>query len=219
MKSTYYLNPRLAEAYDADMGAAADTMNDVPFYLDLARQAAAAGHAVLELGCGTGRVTLAIAREGIDIVGLDNAPPMLDIARRKATLEGVELTWVEADMGRFHLDRLFSLVIIPYRSFLHLLTDEDQASCLEAIRNHLVPGGRLALSFFVPPFAFPPGQKPIISKLHKQMRLRYVSREEMQSLLQNAGFEVEALYGGFAGEPFTASSGEMVWLAKLPDLA
>jgi ubiquinone/menaquinone biosynthesis C-methylase UbiE len=214
MNTDYYHNPKFAEAYDADMGVAADAMDDVPFYLELAQQAANEGHAVLELGCGTGRVTLPIARRGIEIVGLDNAPPMLAIARRKATKESLDLTWVEADMNGFQLNCSFGLIIIPYRSFLHLLTDADQASCLAAIRSHLVPGGRLALNFFAPPFALQPGDKPVISKVHKQMRLRYVSKEEMTLLLDNAEFEVEALYGGFGGESFTASSDEMVWLAK-----
>jgi len=215
VSNDYYLDPRLANAYDADMGAAADAMDDLPFYLQLARQAAAAGHAVLELGCGTGRITLPIAREGIEIVGLDNAPAMLDVARRKAAAEELELPWVEADMRDFRLDRRFGLVIVPYRSFLHLLTPEDQASCLATVRQHLLPGGRLALNFFVPPITATSGQgAPVISRLNKGMRLRHVSRDEMAALLHAAGLEVEALYGGFAGEPFTSSSGEMVWLAK-----
>jgi SAM-dependent methyltransferase len=213
MSNDYYLDPRLAEAYDADMGAAADAMNDVPFYLRLARQSADAGHAVLDLGCGTGRVTLPIAREGIETVGLDNAPAMLDVARRKAAAEALDVPWIEADMRDFQIDRSFGLIIIPYRSFLHLLTGEDQMSCLASVREHLVPGGRFALNFFTPRFR-DERSSPVISRLNKRMRLRYVSRDEMASLLDAAGFEVEALYGGFANEPFTPSSSEMVWLLK-----
>lgn len=220
MTNNYYTDPRRAGAYDAGMGTEADAMNDTPFYLALAREAAARRHAVLELGCGTGRVTLPIAHEGIEIVGLDNAPAMLDIARRKAATEGLDMTWVEADMRDFHLERRFGLIIIPYRSFLHLLTDADQAACLNAVYRHLVPGGRFALNFFAPPFAPSlDSRKPLISRIHRQMRLRYVFRDEMESLLLNAGFDLEAAYGGFNSEPLTPSSREMIWIARRQDVS
>ncbi len=198
------------------MGAAADAMNDTRFYLGLARQASTRRHAVLELACGTGRITLPIARDGIEIVGLDNAPAMLDIARRKASAEDLHVTWVEADMRDFDLGHRFGLVIIPYRSFLHLLTDDDQADCLAAVFRHLEPGGRLALNFFAPPFARP-GSEPTISRIYKHMRLQYVLKHEMESLLARAGFELEALYGSFDNEPFTAARSELIWIARRPD--
>ena len=211
----FYADPRLAQAYDAGMGAEADAMNDTPFYLGLARHAAARRQTVLELACGTGRVTLPIARAGIEIAGLDNAPAMLDIARRKAAAEGLDIAWFEADMRHFDLDRRFGLVIVPYRSFLHLLTDEDQAACLSAVFRHLESGGRLALNFFAPPLART-GDDPAISRIHRGMRLRYVSQDEMASLLTRAGFEVEAVFGGFNNEAVTTGSGELVWIARSP---
>jgi hypothetical protein len=57
----------------------------------------------------------------------------------------------------------------------------------------------------------------VTSRVYRNMRLRYVFRYEMQYLLELAGFEVEALYGGFAGEPFTDTSSEMVWVARRPE--
>lgn len=211
----YYSDPRLADSYDSDMGAEADAMHDTPFYLALAREAAAHGHAVLELGCGTGRVTLPIAREGIDAAGLDNAEAMLAIARRKAAAEDLYVTWVKADMRDFDLGRSFGLIIIPYRSFLHLLTEADQAACLAAVYRHLIPGGRFALNFFAPPFSV--GQAPVVSRIYKGMRLRYVSRDEMEALLTAAGLEIEAAYGGFNNEPITEPSSELVWIARRPN--
>jgi SAM-dependent methyltransferase len=223
VSNDYYLDPRVAAAYDADMGRDADTMDDVPFYVDLAREAAASGLPVLELGCGTGRVTIPIARAGVEVVGLDSSPAMLGIARRKAAAVGADVTWVEGDMRDFALDQRFGLVIIPFRSFLHLLTDADQEACLACVRRHLIPGGRFALNFFVPRFAGrtarqegssvkPPA--PFISRIYDSMRLRYVLRDEMEATLQRAGFEVEALYGWFDKRPFTDESSEMVWLAR-----
>jgi SAM-dependent methyltransferase len=222
----YYLDPRVAEAYDADMGRDADTMDDVPFYLELANEARNAGAAVLELGCGTGRVTIPVARDGIDVVGLDSSPAMLDIARRKAAAAAVDVAWVEADMRDLDLRREFGLVIVPFRSFLHLLTDADQQACLACIRRHLLPDGRLALNFFVPRFPGGPGSgpnngrrpAPLISRIYDSMKLRYVLREEMESALDEAGFEVEALYGWFDRRPFTSESDEMVWVARLSQI-
>jgi SAM-dependent methyltransferase len=211
----YYSDPRLADSYDADMGAEADAMRDTPFYLALAREAAAQGHAVLELACGTGRVTLPIAREGIDVAGLDNAAAMLAVARRKAAAEDLDVTWVEADIRDFDLGRSFGLIIVPYRSFLHLLTAADQAACLAAVHRHLIPGGRFALNFFAPPFSA--GPAPAISRIYKGMRLRYVSRDEMEALLAAARLEVEAAYGGFNNESLTESSSELVWIARRPN--
>ena len=173
---------------------------------------------MLELACGTGRVTLPNAREGIEVVGLDNAAAMLDIARRKASSDGIAMTWVEADMRDFDLARRFGLMIMPYRSFLHLLTDADQRSCLDTVLRHLKPRGRFALNFFffAPPFAASRGGDPVISRIHKHMCLRYVSKGEMERLLTGAGFEVEAVYGGFDKEPLTSAGGELIWIARKP---
>ena len=122
---------------------------DIDFFLELARDAHAAGHPVLELACGTGRVAIPIAQEGVRGVALDASPAMLACAREKSVaLENVR--WVEGDMRGFELPERFGLVIIPFRSFQHLFTVEDQMSCLSSIRRHLVPGGRLCINIFNP---------------------------------------------------------------------
>jgi SAM-dependent methyltransferase len=209
----FYFRRSNAEAYDADLGRSADAMDDVAFYVELAKQAAARGEAVLELGCGTGRVTIPIAQAGVEVVGLDNAPAMLDVARRKAAAAGVDVRWVTADMRTFRLEQRFGLVIIPFRSFLHMLTDADQQACLSRVYEHLLPGGRFALNFFVQKLAAR-SAAPVISRIYKEIRVRYVSQGEMERLLTAAGFEIEALYGWFDRRPFTDRSGEMVWLAR-----
>ncbi|HEY7268985.1 MAG TPA: class I SAM-dependent methyltransferase [Dehalococcoidia bacterium] len=147
MKDEYYLDERVAERYDDE--AAPHDLGDTEFYLSLAREAAAAGHPVLELAVGTGRVAIEVARAGIDVTGLDLSPAMLDIARRKAA-GTANLALVEGDMADFAVDRSFGLIYIPFRSFLLLPTVEEQKSCLACVRRHLVPDGRLALNFFNP---------------------------------------------------------------------
>lgn len=129
-----------------------ELVDDIPFYRDLA---VAAGGSVLELGAGTGRVLIPVAAAGVEIVGLDQSPAMLAVAREKVAGLPPEvqarINLVEGDMRSFDLgEARFSLVYIPFRAFLHMLTVEDQLSALAAIWRSLRPGGRLALAFFDP---------------------------------------------------------------------
>ncbi|HLF71311.1 MAG TPA: class I SAM-dependent methyltransferase [Dehalococcoidia bacterium] len=217
--SEYYLDRRVAEAYDRDLGRQSDTVDDIPFYVELAREASVRGEKVLELGCGTGRVTIPIAEAGVGVAGLDSSPAMLEIARSKAP-DASNPRWVEADMRDFDLGERFGLIIIPFRSFQHLLTEPDQLACLERVREHLLPGGRFALNIFNPdPRLLELAKRDVdprsfISRVERRMRLRHVTRDEIERLLARAGFEVEALYGWFDKRPFTAESSEMVWLAR-----
>jgi SAM-dependent methyltransferase len=214
MPDSYYMNPRSATRYERDMGRLSDTVDDIPFYTELARQAATQGESVLELGCGTGRVTIPMAKTGASVTGLDSSPAMLEIATAKAARENVAVRFVEGDMAAFELGQSFGLVTIPFRSFLHLVSDEEQRGCLESIHRHLVPSGLLALNFYVPSRGQANGAR--ISKVYRAMRLRDVSRVEMESLMGAAGFKVEALFGWFDRRPFTGESTEMVWLARRP---
>jgi SAM-dependent methyltransferase len=124
---------------------------DVAFYAKLAH---ASGGRVLELACGTGRVTLALAERGFDITGIDVSEGMLTMARRKAAAcpDAVRdrLTLVHQDMTRLDLPARFGFAFVPFRSFQHLLTIELQRAALAATRRHLVPDGRLALHLFDP---------------------------------------------------------------------
>jgi SAM-dependent methyltransferase len=212
MPDPYYMDPRAAARYERDMGRLPDSIEDIPFYTQLARQAGERGESVLELGCGTGRVTIPMAQTSADVTGLDSAPAMLQIARAKADPEKINVRFVEGDMADFDLDRIFGLVTIPFRSFLHLVLDEEQLGCLACVNRHLAPGGLLALNFYVP--ATGQGSGARVSKVYRAMRLRDVSRPEMERLLAATGFAVEALYGWFDGRPFTSESTEMVWLAR-----
>ena len=125
---------------------------DIPFYV---QQALASGGPVLELGCGTGRVALAIAEAGIDVTGVDISPRMVEAARRKsdaAKLSGT-LEFHDADMRSVRLGRRFPLVLLPFRSFQSMLTVEDQQEALATVAEHLAPGGVLAMDVFVPDVA------------------------------------------------------------------
>ena len=136
-----------ADVYDLIYSYVKD---DIPFYVEEARRS---GEPVLDLGCGTGRVCIPIAKAGIDVVGLDISSAMLRVARCKSRclVQGNgNLTLVEADMRDFSLNRLFSLVIIPFRGFLSLLSVEDQVAMLLNVKRHLADDGRLIFNIFVP---------------------------------------------------------------------
>lgn len=126
--------------------------SDIAFYVAEAQRA---GSPVLELACGTGRVTIPVAQASIDVVGIDSSPAMLDRFRERLADVDADvqerITLVEADMRDFELgEERFNLVYCPFRSFLHLMTVEDQMACLETVRRHLRPDGRFALNFFQP---------------------------------------------------------------------
>lgn len=125
---------------------------DVAFFVEMAQRS---GGPVLEAGCGTGRVLIPTARSGIEIAGLDGSSYMLSVCKSKlasqpASVQSKVTGLVQADMRVFELGRKFNLVTIPFRPFQHLLTVEDQLSCLLNIRKHLVAGGRLILDVFNP---------------------------------------------------------------------
>lgn len=138
-----------AEFYDYVVPYA--TRGDVEFYVD---EALAADGPVLELGCGTGRVLIPIARAGVPITGLDGSSAMLDQCRAKLAAEPApvrsRVTLHEGDMRDFQLGGRFALITIPFRPFQHLLTVEDQLACLASIHRHLREGGRVILDLFNP---------------------------------------------------------------------
>ena len=124
---------------------------DVDWYRSKAR---AADGPVLELGAGTGRVTIPIAQDGGSVWALDANARMLATLRHKAAAlpNDVQkrITIVEGDMRTFALETRFALVISPFRAFLHNLTHEDQLACVRRVYDHLRPGGRFAFNIFHP---------------------------------------------------------------------
>ena len=106
--------------------------------------------AVLELACGSGQLTVPLARPGRPIAGLDRSRPMLDAARRRAAAAGAHIEFVEADMRAFDLGRRFGLIFIARNSLLHLSTAPDFQALFAAVRGHLAPGGLFAFDVFNP---------------------------------------------------------------------
>lgn len=139
-----------AELYDIVSQEKSDG-DDIDFYVEQAKKT---DGKVLEVACGTGRIYLEMLEQGVDAYGIDLSEEMLKKLREKAEDRGLETKVFQADMKNFDLEEKFSLVIIPYRSFLHNLTINDQLSTLETIYEHLEDDGKLVLNFYSPDIEF-----------------------------------------------------------------
>ena len=124
---------------------------DVEFYLDCARRFRGP---VLELGAGSGRVAIALARAGFDVVGVDAMPGMLAAGRARLAEDPPEVTarvrWVRGDLRSVRLRRRFPLVIAPFNTFMHLYQRRDLERALATARAHLRPRGRLVFDVMMP---------------------------------------------------------------------
>ena len=138
-----------ADVYDAMHRGT--LQGDVEWYC---RKAIESGGPVLELGAGTGRISIPVAESGIRVSALDADAGMLDKLRQKVAMLPADVQHRIAvhhgDMRSFTLDEPYALVIIPFRAFLHNITREDQLATLRRAHAHLRSGGELALNVFHP---------------------------------------------------------------------
>jgi SAM-dependent methyltransferase len=209
---------------------------DVGFYVEEAR---AAGGPVLELGVGTGRIAIPIAADGIRVVGVDSSPGMLEVARERAALAGVQLDVRLGDMRDPPVDETFPLVTIPFRSLLHMQTDADRRSTLRAVRRLLAADGRFVFDVFAPApddiadthgrwIEREPGiweraewdeaSRTLVLRLRStegesQMSLAWLSVAEWRVLLDQEGFVVEALYEWFDRRPWRGGE-DSIWICR-----
>jgi len=131
---------------------------DLGFYLKETKKAksaqgrSASGGKVLEIGCGTGRILLPILKAGVNIEGLDGSKSLLQTLHFKAKKIGLKPKTYFANMINFDLGKKYDLIIIPFRTFIHLATVSDQKKALKIFHKHLSKGGKLILNFFNPDF-------------------------------------------------------------------
>jgi ubiquinone/menaquinone biosynthesis C-methylase UbiE len=206
---------------------------DVAFYIELAREA---DGPLVELAIGNGRVAIPVAQAtGRPVIGIDTSPAMLEQARARAAETGVELHLRESDMREFTLDEHAALIYCPFRALLHLPTWADRRQTFERVAASLNPGGRFAWNAF----AF---DHQIAARLDGQRQdepvphttryavgdnriditlddgaassLWWATKNEWLGLLDVAGLELEALFGGFNREPLEDDSREYVFVAR-----
>jgi ubiquinone/menaquinone biosynthesis C-methylase UbiE len=208
---------------------------DVPFYVGLAREA---DGPIVELAIGNGRVAIPVAREtGRRVVGIDSSPAMLELARVGAADAGVELDLREGDMHELELDEPAALIYCPFRALLHLPTWADRRQTFERVAAAVRPGGRFAWNAFafdhaiaaeldgrhhdepVPHtvrYAVADNRVDITLDGGDTSSLWWATKNEWLGLVDVAGLEVEALYGGFGGERFDDESREYVFVTRRP---
>jgi len=197
----------------------------------------------VELGVGTGRIAVPIAAEGIAVIGVDSSEGMLAVCREQAELAGVDglIDLRRGDLREPPVPERVSLVLCPFRAYLHLAGDAERLAALRAARELLVPGGRLVFDVFAP-------SRRDIEETHGRwierepeiyeraewdesartltlsvrgpdgeatMTLSWISAPEWHEVLERAGFHVEACYGWFDRAPFRGGE-DMVWVAHKP---
>jgi SAM-dependent methyltransferase len=216
----------------------ASVTEDVEFYVE---EAVASGGPVVELACGTGRITVPVAQAGISVIGVDGSAAMLAVAHERADAKGVS-ELVDLRLGDFRappVEERVPLVLIPFRSLLHMTTEQDRERALAAARELLVYGGRLIFDVFAP-------AKEDIDATHGRwlerepgiferadwdesartltlsvrrgdeastMHLAWLSPIEWRRLLERAGFAIEAHYGWFDRRPY-AGEEDFVFVAR-----
>src|SRR6187397_3088629 len=223
-----------ADRYDA---ASTGVGPDVLFYVGLAREA---DGPLVELAVGTGRVAIPVARAtGRRVVGIDSSRGMLEQARLRAAEQGVDLDLRECDMRELELEEAAALIYCPGRSLLHLPTWADRRRCFERVAASLRSNGRFAWNAFAfdhhvasaidGQHADPHAGVPLPHTNHYSVSdnrvdvtlddggtgsLWWATKNEWLGLLDVAGLRLEALYGGFAGEPLDDESREYVFVAR-----
>lgn len=198
---------------------------------------------MVELGVGTGRIAIPVAETGISVIGVDSSPEMLAVCRERAQERGVE-KFVDLRLGDLAtppVEERVPLAICPFRSFLHLRDDDERKRAFRAVRTMLAPGGRFVFDVFTPArddIAETHGrwlerEPGIFERAHwdtatrrltlavrgetteATLQLAWRSPAEWRTLLEEAGFAVEACYGWFDRTPYEGGE-DTIWVAVRP---
>ena len=218
------LYDRIARFYDP---WSRSVVEDVEFYVE---EALASGGPVVELAVGTGRIAVPIAEAGLEVIGVDSSPEMLAVARERAAAAGVSerLDLRVGDLRAPPVGERVPLAICPFRSLLHMETESEKLKALRAVHGLLEPGGRFVFDVFSPSaddiaethdrwLEREPGifERAVwnestrtlalsvrSSDVTETFELHWLSAPEWLRLLDEAGFEVDDVYGWFDRRPY-----------------
>ena len=244
--SSRMTSAQLSALYDAENQWAADD----DFFLAFVNERP--DSQVLDLGCGTGRITLAVAAAGHAVVGIDPNPGSLAAARQKPGAEGV--TWLDGTSAAIPRDAAFDVAIMTAHVAQAIYDDGDWSRTLADINRALVPGGRLAFDsrdpaaraweYWTPAktrrrCALPDGTaletwmecdprpgglvalteyRVVDGSIDKPETsvLAFRTEDQLRHDLASAGFTVDHVCGGWAGEDVGSGQGELIVLARKP---
>lgn len=228
-----YFDERLAARYDQDLAEAFDPKVVGPM-VDLLVELAGSGKA-LELGIGTGRIALPLARRGVPVYGIELSKAMVAKLRQKPG--GDEIGVSIGDFASVTVDSRFSLAYLIFNTIFNLTTQAAQVACFRNVANHLEPGGFFVVETHMPDLQrLPPGQTILpfhVSETrwsfdeyavaaqglvshhfrivdgrveHVSIPFRYVWPAELDLMAQLAGMRLRDRWSGWAREPFTDGS-------------
>jgi SAM-dependent methyltransferase len=228
------LYDKIAHLYDP---WSASVVEDIEFYVEEARRSRGP---VVELAVGTGRIAVPIAASGIEVVGVDSSAGMLAVARDAAAAAGVEVDLRLGDLRDPPVEGTFPLVIIAFRSLLHMETEGDRRAALRAVHRLLEPGGRLVFDVFAPapddisethgrwlerePGIFEradwdEGSRTLSLSVRADdgppttFGLHWLSASEWMAMLDTAELDLVDLYGWFDRRPFEGDE-DMVFVTR-----
>lgn len=231
--------------------------DDINFYRELALKH---GRKVLELGVGTGRVAIELAKANVTVLGIDNSEFMLDVARQKLKGENASvrkrIKLKFGDMRNFELKETFPFIYIASSTFEHCITEEDQEKCLTSAYDALKKKGILAFDISQPSREKPESSwwidrkglspeeevvRTIFSRRNMKANVasvnlffdvyqsgklkeryyeygeaRISSKKDVERILKNAGFIVDAVYGDFDKSAYNEKSPRVIFVAKTP---
>jgi SAM-dependent methyltransferase len=232
-----FFSGRVAERYDewtAEMFEPAAVDPVVDFLADLAGDGAA-----LELGIGTGRIALPLARRGVRVHGVDLSETM--VAKLHAKPGGAEIDVTIGDFATATVDRAFSVAYLVFNTIMNLTTQDQQVACFQNVAAHLEPGGCFVVEVGVPELQrLPPGEtfraftvsgtrlgfdeydvasQGLISHHYRvvdgeldvwSLPFRYVWPAELDLMARVAGMTLRERWSGWEREPFTSDSTQHV---------
>jgi SAM-dependent methyltransferase len=238
-----YFGEAVAARYDessADMFAPAVADPVVDFLADLAGQGAA-----LELGIGTGRIALPLARRGIRVHGIDLSEAM--VARLRAKPGAEQVTVTIGDFATTTVDGRFSVAYLVFNTIMNLTTQDGQVACFRNVAAQLEPGGCFVIEVMVPALQrLPPGEtvrpftvtpthlgfdeydvasQGLISHHYTvvddklelvSMPFRYVWPSELDLMARMAGMTLRERWSGWNRAPFTSDSTSHVSVWEKP---
>ena len=211
-------------------------IEDVPFYVE---EATRSGGPVVELGVGTGRIAVPIALARIPVIGVDSSKGMMAIARERAAAAGVELDLRLGDLREPPVEGEFPLVIAPFRSLLHMRSDDERRAALGAAHRLLQPGGRFVFDVFSPApddiaatharwLQREPGiferaewdaeQQTLSLRVRgrgaeSELLLAWLTVPQWTALLEDEGYTIEGLYGWFDRTSWSGHE-DSIWVCR-----
>jgi SAM-dependent methyltransferase len=229
------LYDRIAQIYDP---WSVSVTEDVGFYV---QEAVASGGPVVELAVGTGRIAVPVAKAGVRVIGVDESPEMLALARSYAEREAVAalVDLRLGDLRRPPVEERVPLVTVPFRSLLHMPDEREKLRALTAAASLLEPGGRLIFDVFAPsaedieetdgiwlerePGIFERADwderaRTLVLSVRRgdqgaTFELHWLSPPEWNALIEEAGLVADELYGWFDRRPYEDGE-DQIWVCR-----